>query len=55
MAPANPLRLIQRAWYAASFDDFSRHSDDEVVGQLTQQSNHAVELAQRDAWLAEWT
>ena len=53
MAPANPLRLIQRAWYAASFDDFSRHSDDEVVGQLTQQSNHAVELAQRDAWLAE--
>jgi hypothetical protein len=53
MASANPLRLIQRAWYAASFDDFSGQSDDEIVGQLTQQSNRAVELAQRDAWLAE--
>ena len=53
MALATPIRLIQRAWYAASFDVFNSQSDDEIVGQLTQQSNHAVELAQRDAWLAE--
>jgi Uncharacterized conserved protein (DUF2075) len=53
MAPATPIRLLQRAWYSASFDVFSAQSDDEIVGQLTQQSNHAVELAQRDAWLAE--
>jgi hypothetical protein len=53
MAPATPIRLLQRAWYAASFDVFSAQSDDEILGQLTQQSNHAVELAQRDAWLAE--
>jgi hypothetical protein len=53
MAPATQIRLLQRAWYAASFDVFSVQSDDEIVGQLTQQSNHAVELAQRDAWLAE--
>ncbi len=53
MASATPIRLLQRAWYAASFDEFSAQSDDEIVGRLTQQSNHAVELAQRDAWLAE--
>jgi hypothetical protein len=52
MAPVTQIRLLQRAWYAASFDVFSVQSDDEIVGQLTQQSNHAVELAQRDAWLA---
>jgi hypothetical protein len=53
MAPATSIRLLQRAWYAASFEVFSAQSDDAIVGQLTQQSNHAVELAQRDAWLAE--
>ncbi len=53
MAPTTPIRLLQRAWYAASFDVFSAQSNDEIVGRLTQQSNHAVDLAQRDAWLAE--
>lgn len=53
MAPATPVRLLQRAWYAASFDAFCVQSDDEIVGHLTQQSNRAIELAQRDAWRAE--
>ena len=53
MALVTPIRLLRRAWYAASFDAFCAQSDDEIVGQLTQQSNHAVELTQRDAWLAE--
>lgn len=52
MALVTPIRLLQRAWYAASFDVFCAQSDGEIVGQLTQQSNHAVELTQRDAWLA---
>ncbi|MEY4748916.1 MAG: hypothetical protein RIQ60_1130 [Pseudomonadota bacterium] len=53
MAPATPIRLLQRAWYTASFDEFSAHSDDEIIGQLIRESSHTVELAQRDAWLAE--
>lgn len=53
MSASTPIRLLQRAWYSASFDVFNAQSDDEIVGQLTQQSHHAVELAQRDAWLAE--
>ena len=53
MATATPIRLLQRAWYSASFAVFSTQSDDEIVGQLTQQSSHAVDLPQRDAWLAE--
>jgi hypothetical protein len=52
MALVKPIRLLQRAWYAASFDVFCTQSDGEIVGQLTQQSNHAVDLTQRDAWLA---
>ena len=53
MSPATPIQLLRRAWYAASFDTFIAQSDDQIVGQLTQQSDHAIELAQRDAWLAE--
>ena len=42
--------LLQRAWYAASFADFIVHSEDQVIGQLTNNSNRSVELEQRDAW-----
>src|SRR5687767_8822903 len=42
--------LLRRAWYAASFEDFIAHSDAEVIGQLTNNSNRSVELEQRHAW-----
>jgi hypothetical protein len=41
---------LQRAWYAASFAEFIAHSEDEVIGQLTNNSNRSVDLEQRDAW-----
>ena len=53
MTPATPIRTLQRAWYAASFGTFAAQPDEEIVGQLTRRSSHAVELAQREAWLAE--
>lgn len=42
--------LLPRAWYSASFHEFLRHSDAEVVGQLTVRSNVSVDPSQRDAW-----
>jgi hypothetical protein len=45
--------LLQRAWYAASFAEFIAHSEDEIIGQLTNNSNRSVELEQRDAWRAQ--
>jgi hypothetical protein len=41
---------LQRAWYAASFAEFIVQSEEEIIGQLTNNSNHNVELEQRDAW-----
>ena len=45
-----PAPLLQRAWYAARFPKFIADSEDEVIGQLTNNSNRGVELEQRDAW-----
>ena len=49
--PLTPL--LRRAWYTATFADFSTHSVDEIVGQLTNSSNRSVDLEQRDAWQVE--
>ncbi len=53
MHPAVSPPLLQRAWYAATFEEFVAHSEDEVIGQLTNNSNRSVELEQRDAWRAQ--
>ena len=50
MRTAVSIRLLPRAWYAASFSEFVAHSEGEVIGQLTNNSNCRVELEQRDAW-----
>jgi hypothetical protein len=50
MGAAPPTPFLRRAWYAASFADFIAHSEDEVIGQLTNNSSLSVELEQRDAW-----
>lgn len=42
--------LLPRAWYTASFQAFAAHSEEEVIGELTNNSNRTVELEQRDAW-----
>jgi hypothetical protein len=44
---------LQRAWYAASFEQFIADSIDEVLGQLTNNSNRTIELGQRDAWRSQ--
>src|SRR6185312_15348522 len=41
---------LQRAWYSASFANFLDHSEEEIIGQLTNNSNRSVELEQRGAW-----
>ena len=53
MGAADSTPLLQRAWYAASFGNFIAHSVDEVIGQLTNNSNRSIELEQRDAWRAQ--
>ncbi len=50
MRPAVSTPLLQRAWYTASFAEFIAHSEDEIIGQLTNNSNRSVDLEQRDAW-----
>lgn len=50
MSAAVSTPLLRRAWYSASFADFVAHSEDEIVGQLTNSSSRSVELEQRDAW-----
>lgn len=50
MAEPVSTPLLRRAWYSASFAEFVAHSDDVVIGQLTNHSNRSVELEQRDAW-----
>ncbi|MCL4791573.1 MAG: DUF2075 domain-containing protein [Gammaproteobacteria bacterium] len=44
-----PYRL-PRAWYSASFEEFLASATSTVLGQLTHNSNVAVDLTQKDAW-----
>lgn len=53
MSASESPPLLRRAWYAAEFAEFTAQSEDEVVGQLTNASSHAVEIEQRDAWRAQ--
>lgn len=50
MRAAISTPLLQRAWYSATFGEFVAHSEDEVIGQLTNKSIRSVDLEQRDAW-----
>lgn len=44
---------VSRAWYQATIAEFLASSDNEVLGELTRNSNFAVEELQRNAWLAQ--
>ena len=44
---------MQRAYYSASISKFLNHSSDEILGALSRGSTHAVELAQKSAWLEQ--
>ncbi len=44
---------MKRAGYRASIDDFLAASVDAILGRLVEASAYAVELSQRDAWIAE--
>lgn len=44
---------MNRAGYSASIESFLDTSADAILGQLVSRSDFAVELTQRDAWLAE--
>jgi hypothetical protein len=44
---------LPRAWYSASFEEFLASSTNTVLGQLTHNSNVAVDLTQKDAWEAQ--
>lgn len=48
-----PFKLLPRAWYAASFEDFFSHSSAEILGQLAANSNVTVERDQLSAWTAQ--
>lgn len=45
-----PIYRLPRAWYAASFGEFLRHSNEEVLGHLARNSAVAMDPNQRDAW-----
>ena len=45
--------LVERAYYAATIDAFIAASQAEVIGRLTEASEFAVDLSQRDAWQQE--
>lgn len=44
---------MKRAYYCSSIEGFLADSREVILGQLTQQSEFAVELPQRDAWLSQ--
>ncbi len=44
---------MKRAGYAAYIEDFLATSAEVVLGRLVERSDYAVDLSQRDAWLAE--
>ena len=50
MTVAQSQHRLPRAWYSASFEEFLTSSTSTVLGQLTHNSNVAVDLTQKDAW-----
>lgn len=48
-----PSDFCPYAWYSSSLAGFLAESDEAVIGTLTSRSQFAVDLTQRDAWLAE--
>lgn len=47
------MPLLSRAYYDASFGDFLKAGDDEVIGRLSLNSEQSLEQAQRTAWVVE--
>ena len=44
---------MQRAYFSAGLGKFLGMRDEEVLGQMAQQTEYAVDLTQRDAWLEQ--
>lgn len=53
MTAAQSHHRLPRAWYSASFEEFLSSPTSMVLGQLTHNSNVAVDLTQKDAWVAQ--
>lgn len=46
---------MQRYYYSATVSQFLKTGNAEILGRLTANNTFALELSQRDAWLAEIT
>lgn len=55
MTNHSPETVTSRAWYGASISKFLSVSNDEVLGQLTRNSDFGVDDTQKAAWLEEIT
>jgi hypothetical protein len=44
---------MQRAYFSAGLGEFLRMRDEEVLGQMAQRTEYAVDLTQRDAWVEQ--
>src|ERR1700691_2941427 len=53
--PSEPavLRRLEQAWFQSPIADFIGMSDAEIIGRLTINSSHSVEIPQTEAWHAE--
>lgn len=47
------LQPSQRAYYAASIEDFVEAAPESVLGEISRNSGFAIETTQRDAWLRQ--
>jgi hypothetical protein len=44
---------MQRAYFSAGLGKFLGMRDEEVLGQMAQRTEYAVDLTQRDAWVEQ--
>jgi hypothetical protein len=53
--PSEPavLRRLEQGWFQAPIADFIGMSDAEIIGRLTINSSHSVDIPQTEAWHAE--
>jgi len=47
------LRRLEQAWFQSPIADFIAISDPEIIGRLTINSSHSVDIPQTEAWHAE--
>ena len=53
MANQSPATVASRAWYGSSVAGFLASSSNEILGELTRNSEFSVDETQKEAWLEE--